>query len=283
MKRNQIIELYTDGSVLQTGSNTSIGGWAYKKITDNRVNIEGGVVACQNILRMEALAVLKGLQAINSTYVPVLVFSDNQILIHTLNGYRTLNSDYDDLVDAILTEADRFYNIRFIWVRAHANNRHNNDVDNIVRTMVKREYVNRLNMKIEDLDLSSRNIHALHIYGIKTVYELLRHKSDEVRSIRNIGTKSYLEIVDVLQRLGLSFRNPYTPFKNTSMSQRTINRLIEADILSLEDLTSMYIEDIKEIKGIGSGAYQEIIDYLKFNRKCIQHRPVKNRGGGDTK
>lgn len=273
MRRNQIIELYTDGSVLQTGSSTSIGGWAYKKIVDGHVNIGGGVISCQNILYMEGLAVLKALQAVTSVYVPVLVFSDNQILIRTLNGQRNLNSDYDNLIDSILEEADRFYNIRFIWVRAHSSNHHNNDVDNTVRTMVKQEYRNRLNMNIEELDLSFRNRRALHTYGINTVGQLLKHKSNEVRAIRNIGSKSYLEIVDMLKELGLSFRNPYTPFSGTSMSQRTINRLIDANILSLEDLTEKYIEDIKEIRGIGETAYQEIIEYLRFNRKCISHRP----------
>lgn len=277
VRKSQITELYTDGSVLQTGSNTSIGGWAYKKIVDNQVNIEGGVISCKNILYMEGLAILKGLQAITSVYVPVLVFSDNQILINTLNGYTDLNSDYDELIDSILTEADRFYNIRFVWVRAHADNYHNNDIDNVVRTLVKREYRNRLGMRIDELDLSFRNRRALHTYGINTVGELLKCKSDEVRAIRNIGSKSYLEIVDILREMGLSFRNPYIPFTGTSMSQRTINRLVESNILSLEDLTSKYIEDIKEIKGIGETAYQEIVNYLKFNKKSIYHRPI---GGG---
>lgn len=221
---------------------------------------------------MEGLAVLKALQSVTSVYAPVLVFSDNQILIRTLNGQRTLNSDYDELIDSILAEADRFHNVRFIWVRAHSANYHNNDVDNTVRTMVKREYRNRLNTKIEDLDLSFRNRRALHTYGIITVGQLLKYKSDEVRAIRNIGSKSYLEIVDVLREMGLSFRNPYTPFFGTSMSQRTVNRLIDANILSLEDLAGKYIEDIKEIRGIGETAYAEIIEYLKINRKAIYHR-----------
>lgn len=272
-----MIELYTDGSFIRTGSNTSIGGWAYKKIVGDDVNIEGGVVSCQNILRMEAMAVLKGLRAINSVYIPVLVFSDNQILINTLNGYRTLSSEYDDLIDPILTEADRFYNVRFVWVRSHATNQHNNDVDNIVRTMVKREYRNRLGMKIEDLDLSFRNRRALHTYGITTVGELLSHKSDEIRAIRNIGDKSFLEIVDLLREMGLSFRNPYTPFRGAPLSQRTINRLVESGIFSLNDLAGAYIEDIKAIKGIGVTGYQEIVNFLRINKKSIYHKPI---GGG---
>lgn len=64
-----------------------------------------------------------------------------------------------------------------------------------------------LEKDIEDLDLSVRTNNVLRRAGVKNVDELICHTEDEVRHIRNMGKKSFKEIQDKLNKLGLSLKD----------------------------------------------------------------------------
>jgi DNA-directed RNA polymerase subunit alpha len=62
----------------------------------------------------------------------------------------------------------------------------------------------RLEMMIEDLDLSVRSYNCLKRAGINTVGELVRKTEEEMMKVRNLGKKSYEEVERKLSDLGFS-------------------------------------------------------------------------------
>lgn len=59
---------------------------------------------------------------------------------------------------------------------------------------------------IDSLELSTRPYNCLWRKGIRYINELLQLTPDEVMHIRNMGRKSYLEIVDALSKRGLRLK-----------------------------------------------------------------------------
>lgn len=62
----------------------------------------------------------------------------------------------------------------------------------------------RLEMMIEDLDLSVRSYNCLKRAGINTVGELVRKTEEEMMKVRNLGKKSFEEVEQKLSELGFS-------------------------------------------------------------------------------
>lgn len=62
-------------------------------------------------------------------------------------------------------------------------------------------------MTLEDLDLSVRSYNCLKRNGLKTVQELCNMKESELMTVRNLGKKSYKEILDKLAGFGLSLQH----------------------------------------------------------------------------
>ncbi len=67
----------------------------------------------------------------------------------------------------------------------------------------------KYNMPVEQLDLSVRTMNCLRRSNITTVGELIAKGTKELMKLRNFGQKSYLEIEDRLNTIGLSL-NPKT-------------------------------------------------------------------------
>jgi len=66
------------------------------------------------------------------------------------------------------------------------------------------EIFEKLDLRIEDLDLSVRTYNCLKRAGIHTVYDILRHMPVSIMSVRNLGRKSCEEISEKLKSLGFS-------------------------------------------------------------------------------
>ena len=76
-----------------------------------------------------------------------------------------------------------------------------------VMSITKKKPVNKYNsMILEDLDLSVRSYNCLKRNGIKTVQDLCNMKEYELMTVRNLGKKSYKEILDKLESFGLSLQ-----------------------------------------------------------------------------
>jgi DNA-directed RNA polymerase subunit alpha len=62
----------------------------------------------------------------------------------------------------------------------------------------------KYNMPVEQLDLSVRTMNCLRRSNIATVGELIAKGPKELLKLRNFGQKSYQEIEDRLEAIGLS-------------------------------------------------------------------------------
>ena len=76
----------------------------------------------------------------------------------------------------------------------------------------------KYNMPVEQLDLSVRTMNCLRRGGVATVGELISKKPKDLLQLRNFGQKSFHEIEDKLQELGLSL-SPQAGIKDEMASE----------------------------------------------------------------
>lgn len=78
--------------------------------------------------------------------------------------------------------------------------------DSCMKEHVNEVNASKVNMSIEDLDLTVRSYNCLKRAGIQNVEELTQKTEDEMSRVRNLGKKSLKEVKEKLTQLGLSFR-----------------------------------------------------------------------------
>lgn len=133
---DQEIIMYTDGSsrgnpgpggygtILMSGNHKKELSQGYRRTTNNR---------------MELMAVIAGLEALKKTGLRIVIYSDSQYIVKALNeGW--LNKWMATNFAGGKKNKDlwvRFYNlycqhnIRFVWVKGHAENMYNNRCDEL--------------------------------------------------------------------------------------------------------------------------------------------------------
>lgn len=133
---DQEIIMYTDGSsrgnpgpggygtILTSGNHKKELSQGYRRTTNNR---------------MELMAVIAGLEALKKTGLRIVIYSDSQYIVKALNeGW--LNKWMATNFAGGKKNKDlwvRFYNlyrqhnIRFVWVKGHAENMYNNRCDEL--------------------------------------------------------------------------------------------------------------------------------------------------------
>lgn len=122
------ITVYTDGSALNNGSSDGGCGWACKLIYRGNEKMKSGGDKGKTNNVMEMTAVLQAMKAITDKSIPVDVFSDSKYVVETLNGNFKVKKNVE-LWQELMTEKEKFADIRFIWVKGHGKDRHNNEVD----------------------------------------------------------------------------------------------------------------------------------------------------------
>jgi len=130
------ILLYTDGA---SRGNPGPGGYgAILMFGSHRKELSQGFRRTTNN-RMELMAVIAGLEAIKKNELPVTVFSDSQYVVNTVEkGWLKtwIKTDFKggkknkDLWKHYYELAKKF-NVRFVWVKGHANNPFNNRCDEL--------------------------------------------------------------------------------------------------------------------------------------------------------
>jgi ribonuclease HI len=130
------IVLYTDGS---SRGNPGPGGYGallmsghhYKELS------QGFRLTTNN--RMELLAVIAGLEAIKKNELPITIYSDSQYIVNAVEkGWLNtwIKTDFKggkknkDLWKHYY-ELSKKFTIKFIWVKGHADNPHNNRCDEL--------------------------------------------------------------------------------------------------------------------------------------------------------
>ena len=135
------IDIYTDGAC---SGNPGKGGLGVVPIyKGNRKEISEGFEETTNN-RMEALAVIKGLEALKEK-CSVTLYSDSKYVVDAIekgwarkwkaNGWKRNAKDKAlnaDLWDRMLTLLD-YHDVKFIWVKGHADNIENERCDELAR------------------------------------------------------------------------------------------------------------------------------------------------------
>lgn len=133
------ITVYTDGSALNNGSSDSGCGWACKLIYKGRERIKSGgdKGKTNNVIKMTA--VLQAMKSITDKSIPVEVFSDRKYVVETLNGNFQIKKNAE-LWQELMSEKEKFAYIKFVWVKGHDKNVHNNQVDHAAYMEARRIY-----------------------------------------------------------------------------------------------------------------------------------------------
>jgi DNA-directed RNA polymerase subunit alpha len=82
-----------------------------------------------------------------------------------------------------------------------------NTMDSLMKDSVNEGNAKKVNMSIDDLDLTVRSYNCLKRAGISTVEELTQKTEEEMARVRNLGKKSLKEVKEKLQALNLSFKH----------------------------------------------------------------------------
>lgn len=133
------ITVYTDGSALNNGSPDSGCGWACKLIYKGHEKMKSGGDKGKTNNVMEMTAVLQAMKSITDKSIPVEVFSDSKYVVETLNGNFQIKKNAE-LWRKILVEKYKFSDIKFVWVKGHDKNEHNNEVDRVANLEAKKVY-----------------------------------------------------------------------------------------------------------------------------------------------
>ena len=131
-----MIKIYTDGSCLKNPGN---GGWAAIINTNNEIKKISGSVKDTTNNQMELMAPIKALQEIKKQQ-PIEIYTDSQYVklgitdwIHKWikNNWQTSKKEpvKNKELWVELYELTKSYEIKWIWVKAHAGNILNEEVD----------------------------------------------------------------------------------------------------------------------------------------------------------
>ena len=82
-----------------------------------------------------------------------------------------------------------------------------NELDSLMKDYVNEGNAKKVNMSIDDLDLTVRSYNCLKRAGISTVEELTQKTEEEMSRVRNLGKKSLKEVKEKLQALNLTFKH----------------------------------------------------------------------------
>ena len=112
---------------------------------------------------------------------------------------------------------------------------------------------NLAEMTIEELDLSVRSFNCIIRAGIKTVQDLVEKSEEDLMKVRNLGKKSYDEVIEKLQSLGIKIVDGHFEFASTELpkdSKEQTNNVNESTIRQIEEKinsSDVLSEDEKEM------------------------------------
>jgi ribonuclease HI len=133
---NKELKIYTDGA---SRGNPGPGGYGVLLIWGNTTKELSGGYRCTTNNRMELMAVIKALEALKKERLNIIIYSDSQYVVKAvsqgwLNNW--IATDFKggkknkDLWMEYYELAQK-HNIRFSWVRGHADNPYNNRCDEL--------------------------------------------------------------------------------------------------------------------------------------------------------
>lgn len=156
----QLVKLYTDGAC---SGNPGPGGWVYMLVYKDKVKKDWGSSPSTTNNRMELSAICNGLSRLKQS-CEVYIYSDSQYICNAFNqqwidrwkknGWITFKKtpvkNQDKWVE--LLDYSNQHKLHFVWVKGHASNNYNNEVDKLAVEACK----NQLNSELDDIYLNHR-------------------------------------------------------------------------------------------------------------------------------
>ena len=136
---NKEIVMYTDGS---SRGNPGPGGYGVVLLSGRlKKELAKGYRKTTNN-RMELMAVIAGLEALKKTNLNVTIYSDSQYVVKAVeegwlnNWLRTNFAKGKKNKDLWMkyNELSKLQNLKFVWVKGHAENTYNNRCDELATT-----------------------------------------------------------------------------------------------------------------------------------------------------
>ena len=197
IKTESEVEILDPGMHIAT---LSAGAKLYMDITLDKGR--GYVSAEQNKAQLQPVI---GVIPIDSIYTPVL--KCNYTVENTRVGQRT---DYEKLIIEIWTDGTISakeavsYAAKILIERLQLFAELSDEINpqEFMETKEESQKDKVLEMTIEDLELSVRSFNCLKRAGINTVGDLVKMSPDDMMKIRNLGKKSYDEVMARLDSLG---------------------------------------------------------------------------------
>lgn len=197
IKTDSEVEILDPGMHIAT---LSAGAKLYMDITLDKGR--GYVSAEQNKAQLQPVI---GVIPIDSIYTPVL--KCNYTVENTRVGQRT---DYEKLIIEIWTDGTISakeavsYAAKILIERLQLFAELSDEINpqEFMETKEESHKDKVLEMTIEDLELSVRSFNCLKRAGINTVGDLVKMSPDDMMKIRNLGKKSYDEVMARLDSLG---------------------------------------------------------------------------------
>lgn len=128
-KKHKSVLLFTDGSCVGNGSLKATGGWAWFEPNKGIACGGRGEIGTTNNI-MELTAVIEGIKFWSKEPVnEIIIFSDSQYVINCAKGLwrkkvnLNLWEEYEKITKGLI--------VSFVWVKGHANNKHNIFVDKL--------------------------------------------------------------------------------------------------------------------------------------------------------
>ena len=130
------LKIYTDGAAR---GNPGPGGWGAILIWGNvKKEMSAGYKHTTNN-RMELMAVIRALEALKKESLRITIYSDSQYVVKAVNegwlrkwiatGFKGGKKNRDLWMQYY--ELSQKHNIKFVWVRGHADNPYNNRCDEL--------------------------------------------------------------------------------------------------------------------------------------------------------
>ena len=143
---SNIVEIYTDGAC---SGNPGPGGWgAILRWNGHEKELSGGEDETTNN-RMEMMAVIKALEALNKPGQTVQLYTDSKYVMQGVNewmegwkarGWKTAskkpvkNQDLWQRIDSLILE----HSVTFFWVKGHAGHPENERADELATSAIPR-------------------------------------------------------------------------------------------------------------------------------------------------
>ena len=152
---NNILHVYTDGNCKRNGKENSEGGWAYVILyNDNIIKKAHGYSKLTTNNKMELTAAIKALETLldmNSKGMDIIIYVDSMYTMkgcsEWINTWKknnwissqkkiVKNIELWQLLDKYITTIMKHNKLQWKWVKAHANNKYNNLVDNMANESI---------------------------------------------------------------------------------------------------------------------------------------------------